>query len=119
LEDEDMARIRIAAGDVSMEAELNDSASAQKLFEILPVEGQANRWGDEIYFGIPMRMQEDDAQAQVPSGTIAFWPPGNAFCIFFGQTPYSPVNVLGELDGDPQAWAAVDSGETVTIEKAD
>jgi hypothetical protein len=55
----------------------------------------------------------------VPSGTVAFWPPGGCFCIFFGQTPASPVNVVGTLDGDPDAFAAVQAGDRIVLEAAE
>jgi hypothetical protein len=43
-----MARIRIRAGKVSLEAELNDSPTAKKLAAALPITGRASRWGEEI-----------------------------------------------------------------------
>lgn len=114
-----MAKIRIVTGDIEMTAALNDSKTAQALLEALPVESPARTWGDEVYFDVPVSMPEDDAQASVPSGTLAFWPPGSCFCIFFGQTPASPVNVLGELEGDPMTFAKVRDGEPVRLEAAD
>jgi len=114
-----MPKIRIKAKSVEMTAELNDSETAKKLWEVLPVMSSAQVWGREVYFEIPVDMPEKDAQAKVPSGTIAYWPVGKCFCIFFGQTPYSPVNVLGKLDGDPDEFAKVESGEEIHIEKAE
>ena len=108
-------QIRIQAGDVDMTATLNESTSADTLWEVLPVESAASRWGDEVYFEIPMHVDEEDAQAEVPGGTIAFWPQGDCFCIFFGQKPYSPVNVLGALDGDAERFAAVQDGQRVRL----
>ena len=113
-----MRKIKITAGSVEMTATLNDSKTANLLWDTLPAANGARVWGDEIYFPIPMKMQEDNARATVPSGTIAFWPPGSAFCIFFGQTPASPVNVMGKLDGDPKLFKNVRDGETVNLEKA-
>jgi len=113
-----MRKIKITAGSVEMTATLNDSKTANALWDILPAANGARIWGDEIYFPIPMNMPEDGARASVPSGTIAFWPPGSAFCIFFGQTPASPVNVVGTLDGDPEKFRKVRDGETVNLEKA-
>jgi len=112
-------QIRIRVGDIDMGATLNDSASAAALWDILPTESIAKRWGDEVYFEVPMHVDADDAQPDVPSGTIAFWPQGDCFCVFFGQTPYSPVNVLGTLDGDPDRFAAVEDGQTVHLARAD
>ena len=121
-----MARIRITAGKVSVEAELNGSATSEKLLEALPITGKANRWGDEIYFNIPVEAEEaDDARAEMAVGEIAFWPPGSAFCIFWGPTPASsgkqpqaasPVNVLGQIAGDAKQFSAVASGTKVVIE---
>jgi len=113
-----MARLRIVAdkAGVTMTATLNDSETAQKLLEILPVKSKAQTWGDEVYFIIPLEMPEQDPHAAVPSGAIAYWPPGHAFCIFFGQEPYSPVNLLGELDGDPNTFARVRSGDPIRLE---
>ncbi len=113
-----MRKLRVVAedADISMTATLNDSESAAELLKILPVESKAQTWGDEVYFEIPLKMPEQDSHATVPSGAIAYWPPGHAFCIFFGQTPYSPVNVLGQLDDDPKLFAQVRSGDKVRLE---
>jgi hypothetical protein len=112
-----MAKITIKAGPVTMTATLNESKSAKKLLESLPCKSKAQLWGQEVYFPIPMTMDEENAQAKAPSGAIAYWPPGKCFCIFFGQTPYSPVNPLGTLDGNPKDFAKVKEGDAVTLEK--
>src|SRR6476646_2918964 len=97
-------RIRITAGPVSATAALNDSATAQAIWKALPIEASGSTWGDEIYFGIPVQQDEEDAKAIVEVGDLGYWPPGSAFCIFFGPTPASrgdevrpasPVNVVG------------------------
>ena len=121
-----MARIRITAGDVSLEADLNESATAKRLLEALPITGRGNRWGDEIYFSIPVEADEDPAaRADMQVGEIAYWPPGSAFCIFWGPTPASsgsepraasPVNPVGKIDGDATQFGTVTSGAKVTIE---
>ena len=113
-----MAKILIQAGSVSMEATLNDSETAKLLVEALPVQSNASVWGDEIYFTVPVDAGEENGQAEVPSGTVAYWPPGKALCVFFGQTPYSPVNVVGSLDGDPKEFANVSSGDPVKVSAA-
>ncbi|NOZ27034.1 MAG: hypothetical protein GXP39_03145 [Chloroflexi bacterium] len=120
-----MRRIRITAGNVSAEAELNDSATADAIWKALPLKAWANTWGDEIYFGIPVYVEAEDAQEVVEMGDLGYWPPGNAFCIFFGRTPASvgdeirpasPVNVFGRVLGDPTVFKAVRDGEEVVIE---
>jgi hypothetical protein len=117
--------VTILAGDVSLPAELNDSPTAQQIWDALPIEGTANVWGDEIYFEIPVVAdQAPDARAVVEVGALGYWPVGRAFCIFFGPTPvstderpraYSPVNVLGRIVGDATQFRAVRSGERVRI----
>jgi hypothetical protein len=121
-------RIRITAGDVSLPAELNEGPTAQVVWDALPFEGRANTWGDEIYFEIPVVVnQEPDARAGVEVGELGYWPVGNAFCIFFGPTPastddrpraYSPVNILGRVVGDATAFRAVRDGTRVQVERA-
>ena len=112
------AKIKIITKAVTMTATLNDSKTSQALVKALPVKSTAERWGDEVYFSVPLEMPAENAQAKVPSGTVAYWPDGPSVCIFFGQTPYSPVNVLGSLDGDAKEFAKVASGESIRIEKA-
>jgi hypothetical protein len=118
-------RITITAGPVTMEAELNDSPTAQKIWEALPITGRANTWGEEIYVTIPVQMaQEPDARADVEVGELGYWPAGSAFCIFFGPTPASagpepraasPVNILGQVVGDATEFRKVSSGTMVTL----
>jgi len=112
-----MYKITITAGEVSLEAELNDSPTAQQIWDALPVTGSANVWGDEIYFEIPVTAkQAPDARTEVAVGELGYWPVGRAFCIFFGPTPvstddrpraYSPVNVIGRVLGDATQFRAV------------
>lgn len=121
-------KIRITAGKVSAEALLNDSPTATKIWEALPIEGRGNTWGDEIYFSIPVEAKpEKDARDIVAVGELGYWPPGTAFCIFFGRTPASTderpraasaVNILGKVQGDATAFKAVSSGTRVRLERA-
>lgn len=119
-------KIKITAQPVVMEAELNDSQTAQKIWNVLPIEECGNTWGDEIYFSIPVSADGENPQELVEMGDLGYWPPGTAFCIFFGPTPMSlkdeirpasAVNVIGKLIGNPKAFKQVKSGTTVKIEK--
>jgi len=124
-----MPRIKITAGAVARTAELRDTPTARKLLAALPIQGSAQRWGEEIYFSIPLSSElESDAREEMAVGEIAYWPPGKAFCIFFGPTPVSggeapvaasPVNVLGKIVGDAKAFGEVRGGTKVVIEAAE
>ena len=120
-------QIKITAGPVVVSATLNDTAIAAMIWEALPIEASANTWGDEIYFGIPVSAGDEAGQEVVDLGDLAYWPPGSAFCIFFGPTPMSrsdeirpasPVTVVGKISGDPTVFKQVASGAPVLIERA-
>ena len=118
--------IQITAGKVSVRANLNNSITASKVWEALPIRARANRWGDEIYFKIPVKMEEENPKSIVEMGELGYWPDGEAFCIFFGPTPVSkagqiqpasPVNPIGKVSGDPKVLKEVGQGEAITLEK--
>ncbi len=119
-------KIVIKIEGLSVNAELNESKTAQKIWDALPITGSVNTWGDEIYFSIPANLPLEDAKEVVSEGDLGYWPPGSAFCIFFGLTPASqgdeirpasPVNVFGRVTGDAKNFKKVNSGAKVTIEK--
>jgi len=122
-----MRKIKITAGDVTAIGVMNDNATANAIWEALPISARGNTWGEEIYFGIPVHVDEaEDANDVVEMGALAYWPPGNAFCIFFGKTPASKgdecraasaVNAVGKIEGDPEVFKEVPGGSTVTLEK--
>lgn len=124
-----MIKIQIVAGSVRLQATLEDNQTGRAIADALPFEARANIWGEEIYFEIPMALeQEPDATAQVEVGDLGYWPVGRAFCIFFGPTPAStgsqpvaasPVNLFGRVDGDPAALRGVPSGAPIRITKLD
>ncbi len=121
-----MARnIRITAGPVQLEATLNDTQTAQAVGAALPLSASASAWGDEIYFGIPVNAELEQGQETVELGDLGYWPPGRAFCIFFGPTPASrgeeirpasAVTVIGRVAGNSALFKQVRAGAPVTIE---
>ena len=120
-----MGKILITVENLSVTAELLDTPTARKIVEALPFEGTVNVWGQEIYFTIPLNLeQEPDAREDVNVGDLAYWPAGPAFCIFFGPTPvstgsqpraYSPVNVFGRVVGDAKQFKTIPNGVTIRI----
>ena len=120
--------ITIKTNEINVKAEINDTKTADVIWQALPVRSTVNTWGEEIYFGIPADAEPENGQEVVEAGDIGYWPPGKAFCIFFGPTPpsrgdeiraASPVNVFGKLIGEPKVFEAVKNGETISIDKAE
>jgi hypothetical protein len=123
-------RIRIntpSTGEVFADLSDENPKTVRALWDALPIEARANTWGDEIYFSIPVEAEAENPKEVVEMGDLGYWPPGSAFCIFFGPTPASrgdeirpasPVNVIGRIDGDPLVFRKVRGGEEVVIERA-
>ncbi len=122
-----MATVTVTIAGHAFQAELNESETAAQILAALPLAASATKWGDEFYFSIPVELAEAaDAREEVAVGTLAYWPPGNAFCIFFGPTPvsrgaepraYSPVNVFGRLLGDLTPLHGMGSGVSIRVGK--
>ena len=118
--------IRITAGSVAADAVLDDSATSGLVWDAPPLAVAGETWGDEIYFRIPVNAKPEKPRETVELGDLGYWPPGSAFCIFFGRTPSSqgeeirpasPVNVFARLTGDPTIFKTVRSGTQVRVER--
>ncbi|MFC1532862.1 cyclophilin-like fold protein [Thermodesulfobacteriota bacterium] len=121
-----MMRIRIVIGNLAIEGELNDTSTARKVAEILPISAHFDTWGEEIYFTIPVVSELDESAREVVKlGDLGYWPTGKAFCIFFGQTPMSSpgkiipasaVNIIGSVIGDVETFKEVMNESEITLE---
>lgn len=127
--------MRIMMNDIIIEVsgnkikgELNDSPTAKKIYAALPLESSTHRWGDEIYFEIPIESEIENGVEFLDKGSLAYWPPGNAFCIFFGLTPAStddrpraagPVNLIGNIKDKDYLiiLESLSSGQNINISK--
>ncbi len=121
-------RIRISTASNEVQAELNDTRTAQAIWHSLPIRGRANLWGQEIYFSIPVSLEPDSGQELVSLGDLGYWPEGKAFCVFFGPTPISgkgeirpasPVNVFGKVIGDARVLGQVKAGAEIKVTKGE
>jgi len=122
-----LQRIVIKASGVAFEAELNDSMTGKAIYGAVPIRAKGQRWGGEIYFNIPVSCElEEDSRDVLEEGELGYWPPGTAFCIFFGPTPASggdeiraasAVNIVGKMKGDLSGLWDVPDGAEVCIEK--
>ncbi len=119
-------KIRIKTSLVEVVAELNDTKTAQAIWEVLPIKEHVNLWGEEIYFSIPLSLEPEAGQELVSIGDLGYWPQGSALCVFFGPTPISqgdkirpasPVTVFGKVIGDISLFKQVASGTKITVER--
>ena len=117
--------VRIKVAEIDIECTLNRTITSLALLELLPITASTSTWGNEIYFPIGLGAEIEPASSDVvESGAIAYWPPGDAFCIFYGKTPAStpdeiraasPVTLLGTVNGDETVFKSIRSGEEITI----
>jgi hypothetical protein len=124
-----MHEIRITTGKIEMLATLNESPTAERIWDALPIESTVNTWGQEIYFAIPVQCDLGaEARDRMEIGEIAYWPTGSAFCVFFGKTPASksdepraasPVNPIGRCEGDVKVFRQVREGDTIRLERVE
>ena len=123
-----MARIRIAWRSGEVIADLRESPTVTKLLAALPCKANANTWGDEVYFSLPIMAElEPDAKQVVDPGSVCFWVDGSALALPFGPTPVSKgsecrlvtkCNVLGKIAGDPGKLQSVRDGDEIRVETA-
>lgn len=100
----------------------------EALMRALPIKAEARRWGQEVYFSVPVQVGSESAEQTVEAGAVAYWPEGAALCVFFGPTPASrdnreirpasPVNPVGKVQGDPRVFDKVAEGDEITVAEA-
>ena len=121
-----MTDLRVTVDGVGMVASWveENPATREAVAAALPLSGHAARWGDELYFRVPVDADPEDAVEVVPRGAIAYWPTGNALCLFWGPTPASandepraaePVNVVARVH-DPSPLASLNGDARVAVE---
>ena len=109
--------------------ELDDSQSpktVKAILDNLPIGVKINRWGDELYTDkTPIVAEEENAQSVVNELDVAYWPEGNALCLFYGPTPiskshdeilpYSPVNIVGKIVSREDILDEINDSSTIVI----
>jgi len=118
-------RIRVSWKNGELYGELNTSATAKAIADVLPYSAKAHVWGKEVYFSLPVDTEgADDAVDVVEPGTVCYWVQGRSLALPFGPTPASlrdecrlvtAVNVVGKLEGDPNGLGRIRQGELVTV----
>ncbi|MEW6721204.1 MAG: cyclophilin-like fold protein [Thermodesulfobacteriota bacterium] len=107
--------MRIEVDGARFDVELYEGNAVRELMRFLPQRISMSRWGDEFYGALKGKIDPagDPVRDVFEVGEVAFWPPGNALCIFFGPTPASrgteprmasPGVALGKIRGDATAF---------------
>ncbi len=120
-----MSDIRIQVGEHECTADWTDACPETRaaIEAALPLSGDGQRWGVELYFSTEVAVETENACTEVPAGAVAYWPQGNAICLFWGPTPASrcaepraasPVNVIAQID-DTTALSGATDGTRVRI----
>jgi len=119
-------QVRITIGNVTVRAEIFDTACAKAIAARLPIKAKPNEWGDEYYFEILVKASLDEtATTKVKVGDIGYWPPGRAMAIFFGRTPMSTgsdpapasaVNLVGKIIDDATLLRKAKGAAEIIIE---
>jgi hypothetical protein len=92
--------------------------TVNKITDLLPFEGEAIQWQEEVYFTIPLVSDYENPSASSQIGDISYWPPGCAFCIFYGTSqPASNVNHIGKIIDNLELFKNVEEGDTIILRK--
>ncbi|MBI4597464.1 MAG: hypothetical protein HY737_03585 [Candidatus Omnitrophica bacterium] len=119
-------RICFKSGERTFSAAFNDTAIAQAIGRQLPMTSTVQRWGEEIYFDVPVRMKNTSPTRDVKVGDVAYWPEGPSLCIFFGKTPASKkdeprptsdVTIIGHTDAPAALLHSIEEGTSFTISR--
>ncbi|MCE5213394.1 MAG: hypothetical protein LLF83_01565 [Methanobacterium sp.] len=90
--------------------------TATRFIKTLPLEGKANLWLEEVYFIIPLELEYENQSSTSNKGDISYWPPGAAFCIFYGESqPASPVNHMGKVTENLELFRKIENEDKIII----
>ena len=92
--------------------------TAARFYKNLPLEGKANLWLEEVYFIIPLELEYENQSPTADKGYLSYWPPGAAFCIFYGESqPASPVNHIGRVTSNMGLFKTIEQEDALIIRK--
>ena len=110
-------KIRIIVGQEVFSADLLENETAKAIYQALPFDLPYNTWGNEIYFEIPVHLELENGQEIMEIGDLAYWPPGHAFCIFYGKTPVS-TDDRPRAASDVTRFGKITEGDPASLPKA-
>jgi hypothetical protein len=94
--------------------------TAESIWRAVPVAGKASVWMNaEVYFPAGIKRGLEKATRKVEEGDIAYWPLGDAICVFYDKIePYSDVNVIGRVLDNLKVFSKVKLGTNIVLDKA-
>lgn len=120
-----MSILYLSSRSITLAVEMSESPTAARILAAAPFDGTVSTWGAEIYFPTPVTAElEKGASADVEAGDVAYWPPGQALCVFFGPTPAStgdqpraasPVTLVGRVVGDTTQLRELRDGDSIRV----
>ncbi len=93
--------------------------TVETLLKRLPIEGRAHPQKGGISIIIGIRRGTEKAVREVDVGAIAYWPMGDALCVYHSDTvTYSPVNTVGKVTENLDLFKGLKSGTRIRFERA-
>ena len=119
---------KIVINNYEIIAKLNNSLTASKIWDSLPISSTIKTWGHEIYFHTSVSIEiEEKAKEVIQFGEIVYWPTGKVIAIGFGKTPISEddeirlaskCNVWASTKFDLKKLINIHQGENVLVEQS-
>jgi len=103
-------------------AEIDDRnpRTARQILERLPLEARAQVWQEEVYFGLPFGLADENPSPGAEEGDVSYWTPGSAVCIFYGGSqPYSAVNHIGRIVSGLDIFPRVEEGDRIVLRRGE
>ena len=122
-----MTKVRFETPHGSFDGTFDEGEVAREIVQKLPIASTGMRWGEEIYFDVPVMMANTKPTREVKAGDIGYWPEGPSLCIFFGKTPASKgneprpasdVTLVGHTGAPLELLRSIAEGTPITVERA-
>jgi hypothetical protein len=108
----------VGKGKATAELDDRNSETSKEIYQHLPLEGIAQVWLEETYFQIPINMDYENPSSTSMKGDLSYWPPGSAFCIFYGESqPASEVNHIGRVINNIELFRDVKDEDKIILKK--
>lgn len=105
-------------GKAIAELDQRNPETARQIYENLPLTGSAKLWLEEVYFETSLNIDYEKPSSTASKGDLSYWPPGSAFCIFYGESqPASAVNHIGQITDNLELFTNVAEDDEVIIRK--